>query len=78
MDINEDLIFATETPLGFRVRVTRVRWELIVSEKHPVMKGREAEVRAALESPDEVRQSRTDQQGRASQTVGLCRGKEVG
>jgi hypothetical protein len=50
------------TPLGFRVRVTRERWELIVTIKHPVMAGREAHIRSALASPDEVRQSRTDSQ----------------
>ena len=61
MTFDEDLIFVAETPLGFRVRVTRVRWELIISEKHPVMRGREEDVRCALESPAEVRQSLTDQ-----------------
>ena len=60
MTTSEHLIFEAETPLGFRVCVTRVRWGLIVTEKHPVMKGREEDVRRALESPDEVRQSRTD------------------
>jgi len=40
--------------------VTRSRWELIVAIKHPVMTGRESIVRRALESPDEVRQSRSD------------------
>ena len=60
MTASEDLLFETETPLGFRVRVTRVRWELIVNEKHPAMRGRESDIRVALESPDEVRQSQSD------------------
>jgi len=55
-----DLLFEVETPVGFRVRVTRARWQLIVTLKHPVMAGREQQVRAALESPDEVRQSQAD------------------
>ena len=55
-----DLLFEVRTPLGFTVRVTRARWELITTIKHPVMTGREAIVRRALESPDEVRQSRRD------------------
>ncbi|MBI2492568.1 MAG: DUF4258 domain-containing protein [Candidatus Rokubacteria bacterium] len=55
-----DVLFEVGTPLGFAVRVTRARWELITTIKHPVMAGREASVRLALESPDEVRQSRTD------------------
>jgi hypothetical protein len=55
-----DVLFEVRTPLGFSVRVTRARWELITSTKHPVMAGRESSVRLALESPDEIRQSRTD------------------
>ncbi len=55
-----DLLFEAETPVGFRVRVTRQRWDLIVRDKHPVMHGEETRVRSALEMPGEVRQSRTD------------------
>ena len=55
-----DVLFEVGTPLGFLVRVTRARWELITTIKHPVMAGRESSVRLALENPDEVRQSRTD------------------
>lgn len=55
-----DVLFEVRTPLGFSVRVTRARWELISTIKHPVMAGQESSVRIALESPDEVRQSRTD------------------
>jgi hypothetical protein len=33
---------------------------LIATVKHPVMAGRESSVRLALESPDEIRQSRVD------------------
>ena len=54
-----DLLFEVRTPLGFVVRVTRARWALITNVKHPVMAGRESSVRAALEDPDEIRQSRT-------------------
>ena len=60
MAASEDLLFQVRTPLGFQVRVTRARWQFIVNAKHPVMAGREQEVRVALEIPDEVRQSRTD------------------
>jgi hypothetical protein len=55
-----DLLFEVRTPLGFAVGVTRARWELIITIKHPVMSRRETMVRMALESPDEVRQSRSD------------------
>lgn len=54
------LLFKATTPLTFSVEVTRERWDLIVSVKHPVMNGREADVRATLERPDEVRRSRRD------------------
>ena len=55
-----DVLFEVRTPLEFSVRVTRARWELIATTTHPVMAGRESSVRLALESPDEIRQSRSD------------------
>ncbi len=60
MTDNKDVLFEVITPLGFRVRVTRGYWDLIVSVKHPVMAGREDDVRSALENPDEIRQSKSD------------------
>ncbi len=56
----EDLLFEVPTPLGFRVRSTRLYWEMIICIKHPVMAGRELEVKTTLENPDEIRQSRID------------------
>ena len=59
----DDVLFEARTPLGFVVRVTRQRWELITGSKHPVMAGREGDVKLALESPDEVRRSVSNDQG---------------
>ncbi len=55
-----EIQFDVMTPLGFRVHVSRSYWELIVNVKHPMMAKREADVRACLQQPDQVRQSRTD------------------
>ena len=55
-----EVLWEVTTPLGFRVRVTRPYWELIVTMKHPVMAGCDADVQAALASPDEIRQSKND------------------
>ena len=55
-----DTLFEVLTPLGFQVRVSAQRWELIRTVKHPVMAGGEIRVRLTLESPDEARESRTD------------------
>ena len=55
----DDLLFEVLTPLGFRVRVTRSYWELIVTIKHPVMAGREADVKETLANPSEIRVSRS-------------------
>ncbi|HXU39366.1 MAG TPA: DUF4258 domain-containing protein [Blastocatellia bacterium] len=55
-----DIHFEVLTPLGFSVRVTRSYWELIVTIKHPVMAGRESDVREALQNPDEIRVSSID------------------
>ena len=60
MTDSKDVLFEVMTPLGFRVRVTRGYWDLIVSVKHPVMAGREDDVRNTLENPDEIRQSKSD------------------
>jgi hypothetical protein len=54
------LLFEVITPLGFRVRVSRERWNLITTVKHPIMAGREDIVRAALENPEQIRESRSD------------------
>jgi hypothetical protein len=56
----EEVLFDVLTPLEFRVRVTRDRWEVVSKVEHPVMATREEHIRAALESPDEVRRSRKD------------------
>ena len=61
MTDSKDVLFEVMTPLGFRVRVTHGYWDLIVSVKHPVMAGREDDVRNALENPDEIRQSKSDE-----------------
>jgi hypothetical protein len=56
----QDVLFEVLTPLGFVVRVTHAYWRLIVTIKHPVMLGQEAEVNQALAQPEEIRQSRSD------------------
>jgi hypothetical protein len=55
-----DIFFEVETPLGFRVRTTVSYWVLITTIKHPVMHGREEDVRTTLMAPDEVRVSKSD------------------
>jgi len=56
-----DIFFEVPTPLGFSVHTTRDYWELIVTIKHPVMRGRVADVQDTLRVPDEIRQGRSDQ-----------------
>lgn len=58
--MNADWLFDVLTPLGFRVHVTKVYWDIIITIKHPVMAGREEDVKVALEDPDEIRQSKSD------------------
>jgi hypothetical protein len=60
MEPDPDLLFEVLTPLGFPVPVPRGRWNLLTTVKHPVMAGREDVVRATLESPEQIRQSRSD------------------
>jgi hypothetical protein len=58
--MESDILFDVSTPLGFRVRVTHGYWEFIVTVKHPVTRERATEVQGVLQTPDEVRQSRSD------------------
>lgn len=53
-------MFEVTTPLGFVVAVTQERWLLVSRVKHPVMAGREDDVKAALSDPDQIRRSRRD------------------
>ena len=61
MSEEKEILFEVMTPLGFQVRVTKVYWELIVTIKHPIMAGREEDVKIALAQPDEIRQSKSDE-----------------
>lgn len=61
MSDDKEILFEVMTPLGFQVRVTKAYWELIVTIKHPVMAGREEDVKMALAQPDEIRQSKSDE-----------------
>jgi hypothetical protein len=58
--MESDILFEVSTPFSFRVRVIRTYWEFIVTVKHPVMRERATAVQDVLQSPDEVRQSRSD------------------
>ena len=40
-----DILFKVMTPLGFQVHDTHAYWKLIVDIKHPIMTGREEDVR---------------------------------
>ena len=60
MSNGRNLLFKVRTPLGFTVRVTREYWAIITTVKHPVMAGCEVEVQAVLESPEEIRRSKSD------------------
>jgi len=56
----EELLFEVITPLDFTIRVTASYWDLIVTIKHPVMAGHESSVKKTLESPEQIRVSRSD------------------
>jgi hypothetical protein len=58
--VEDSLLFEATTPLGRQVRVMAAYWEIIVTIKHPIMQGKEDLVKQALQSPLEIRQSRSD------------------
>jgi hypothetical protein len=51
MSNEKDVLFEVMTPLGFQVRVTHAYWKLIIDIKHPVMAGREEDVRRTWKIP---------------------------
>ena len=53
-------IFAVETPLGYRVTLTRDRWREITRFKHPALGGHEQDVRRCLRDPQVIRASIND------------------
>lgn len=58
---NDPYLFDVLTPLGFRVHCTQAYWDRKVVVDHPVMANRVEDVKRALERPDEIRLSRTDE-----------------
>ncbi|MEW6376360.1 MAG: DUF4258 domain-containing protein [Thermodesulfobacteriota bacterium] len=60
MTTNEEPFLIARTPLNVEVRTTTGYWDYLITMKHPVMKGKEDMVKAALQFPDEIRQSKTD------------------
>jgi hypothetical protein len=53
-------VFSQETPLGYRVVLTRDRWREITRYKHPSMAGYEMAVRDCLRDPDVICESFKD------------------
>jgi hypothetical protein len=56
-----EIYFSVKTPLGIDVRTTVTYWEYLITIKHPIMKDKENIVKTILQSPDEIRQSSTDE-----------------
>jgi len=62
MEVKEELLFQVKTPLNIEVRTTVTYWKYLTTIKHPVMKEKINIVKEVLESPDEIRQSKTDKE----------------
>lgn len=59
---NKQILFVTNTPIGFQVQTTVDYWELITTSKHPIMKGRLEDVKQTLINPDVIHLSKSDSQ----------------
>ena len=55
------LVFQVDSPLGYRVSLTRDRWREILRYKHPALAGHENDLRSCIQGPDLIRQSAKDQ-----------------
>lgn len=60
--MKEQLFFEINSRLGVLIRITHSRWQLIVNQKHPEIKGKEKEIIKTIEDADEVRLSKKDHQ----------------
>ena len=60
MKKDSDFLFKVMTPLRFYVHVTHAYWKVITTIKHPVMSGRESDVKETLGNPDQIRVSKRD------------------
>jgi len=58
MSFDEEAFWVAKTPLNVEVKTTTDYWGYLITKKHPVMKGKEDMVKAALQFPDEIRQSK--------------------
>jgi hypothetical protein len=54
------ILFEASSRLGVTIRVIHDYWNIISTIKHPAVRGREADFKAVLESPDKIRRSRCD------------------
>jgi len=54
------LLFNVDSPLGYRVGLTRNRWREIVRFKHPALAGHEEDIRRCLTDPEVIRASSSD------------------
>jgi len=57
MSMVSDTYFQVKAVNGVIVRTTQAYWRKIVTFKHPVMTGKEEEVKQAIQQPDEIRRS---------------------
>ncbi len=60
----EELYFTVVSKDRKKISTTRRYWDLIVTWKHPIMKGKEQEIKTALTDPDEIRASKSDKKVR--------------
>ncbi len=58
----DGLLFNVLTPMGIIVRTSKEYWNYITSVKHPILAGELSAVIQTLQSPEEIRQSRSDDQ----------------
>jgi hypothetical protein len=58
--VRKRILFTVQTPLGYRVALSRDRWREITRFKHPALAGHENQVRKCLLDPEVIRASTKD------------------
>ena len=58
----DESLFEVETPIALKVSVGKRRWNLITTQKHPSLLGKENEIKETLQRPVEIRKSKSDKE----------------
>ena len=58
---NQSKLFEIKSKANKKIRTTKEYWQKITTQKHPSIKGKEAEIKKTISNPQIIKRSKTDQ-----------------